>query len=57
MTDRHDVKFNVGTGTVVCTCGAYFESERYGTTLPRNAVALWAEHVRRTTVTPPGGSA
>lgn len=45
--EPHDVKFSVGTGTVVCTCGDYFETEWLGVTMPRNAVNLWAEHVRR----------
>lgn len=50
-TEPHDVKLHVGTGTVVCTCGAYFETERFGVTMPRSAVSLWAQHVRRTTTT------
>lgn len=52
-SEAHDVKFHVGTGTVVCTCGAYFESERFGVTMPRSAVSLWAEHVRLTRPIPP----
>lgn len=46
MNDTHEVVFHVGSGTVVCSCGAYFESERLGVTMPRSAVSLWAEHIR-----------
>lgn len=43
---KHDVKFHIGTGTVVCSCGAYFETEKMGVTVPKTAVAQWAEHIR-----------
>lgn len=52
-TEAHDVKFHVGTGTLVCTCGDYFQSQSgqvFG--IPRNAVSLWAEHVRQTRTAP-----
>jgi len=52
-SEPHDVKFHIGTGIVVCTCGAYFEEFRHGVTMPRNAVNLWAEHVRATRPLPP----
>ena len=44
--EPHDVKFHIGTGMVVCTCGAYFQSQQVGIAMQRNAVSLWAQHVR-----------
>lgn len=42
----HDVKFNIGSGTVVCSCGAYFESDRgVYVAEPETAVKKWAKHM------------
>jgi hypothetical protein len=43
---EHHVEFHIGTSIVVCTCGAYFHSEPIALGMTRDAVDLWAEHLR-----------
>lgn len=50
---EHDVKYHHG-GEVVCTCGAYFRTDRSAWMLdsPRTGLAKWAEHLRATASEP-----